>query len=372
MGHPGRPRRRNKMMPSHQQPLVAQPRQPVKEEPMVQLHDEADLISFRSDALHRFVTNQEYLENVTSKHIQSSKIIPPSSFPSVPKRENVDGEELKKIAQNLKPEEVYFGDLKLMKIKKKLLGEEIDKLKHEKSPYSIDRDREYTYRRENIDKLASLQSRLGTSESFEALETELNNVLEKYESEFNKKYTSISSVHKHSQPINDLTHQTVHVTHAPENYNPRLINSFVSINNNEENNDQSHDNLFGDEVNFNGNRNEMPFIDSFEQPHQSNEFNSNGEPAISNDFTISMVANNNQNMNNDDSNNTHNNNENNNNDDIDQLFNEGNDDPVMGNTNDQEMDNMDELIDFQQADDEMMGGTDFDQYFLSQIDHSME
>lgn len=129
----------------------------------------------------------------------------------------------------------------------------------------------------------------------------------------------------------------------------------MSINNNEENNDQSHDNLFGDEVNFNGNRNEMPFIDSFEQPHQSNEFNSNGEPTISNDFTISMVANNNQNMNNDDSNNTNNNNENNSNDDIDQLFNEGNDDPVMGNTNDQEMDDMDELIDFQQADDEIMG-----------------
>lgn len=370
MGHPGRPRRRNKIIPPHQQPQVAQPRQPIKEEPMVQLHDEADLISFRSDALHRFVTNQEYLENVTSKHIHTSKIIPPSSFPTVPKREDVDGDELKKVVQNLKPEELYFGDLKLMKMKKQLLEQDISKLQHEESPYSIDSDKEYTYRRENIDKLALLQSKLGTSESFEELEAVFNSVLEKYEHEFSKKYTSISSVHKHSQPINNLTHQEIRVTQAPENYNPRLISSLVSINNNDKNNNQNDDddNLFGHDVNYDGNRNDMPFIDGFEQSNQPNEFNSNGPSAISNDFTMSMVANNNQNTNDDDNNN----NNNNSNDDIDQLFNEDNDDPVMGSTNDQEMGDIDELIDFQQADDEIIGGTDFDQDFLNQIDHSME
>lgn len=357
MGHPGRPRRRNKIIPLHQQAQVAPPRQPIKEEPMVQLHDEADLISFRSDALHRFITNQEYLENVTSKHIHTSKIIPPSSFPTVPKREDVDGE-LKKVVQSLKPEELYFGDLKLMKMKKQLLEEDVSKLQHEKSPYSIDSDKEYTYRRENIDKLALLQSKLGTSDSFDELEAEFNSVLGKYETEFNKKYTSISSVHRHSQPISDLTHQEVHVTLAPENYNPRLISSLVSINNNDKNNNQGDDNLFGHDVNFDGSRNDMPFIDGFEQPNQSNEFNSNGPSAISNDFTMSMVANNNQNTNDDV--NDNNNNNNNSNDDIDQLFNEGNDDPVMGSANDQEMGDIDELIDFQQAEDEMIGGTDFD------------
>jgi len=165
-------------------------------------------------------------------------------------------------------------------------------------------------------------------------------------------------VHRHSQPISDLTHQEVHVTLAPENYNPRLISSLVSINNNDKNNNQGDDNLFGHDVNFDGSRNDMPFIDGFEQPNQSNEFNSNGPSAISNDFTMSMVANNNQNTNDDV--NDNNNNNNNSNDDIDQLFNEGNDDPVMGSANDQEMGDIDELIDFQQAEDEMIGGTDFD------------
>ena len=59
--------------------------QSIKEETGVQLHDEADLISFRNDALLRYITNHEYIENVMSKLIHSSKIIPPSLYPLIPK-----------------------------------------------------------------------------------------------------------------------------------------------------------------------------------------------------------------------------------------------------------------------------------------------
>lgn len=361
MGHPGRPRRRNKIIPpnSQQQP-VPQARQPIKE-PMVLLHDEADLISFRSDALHRFTTNQEYLENVTSKHIHSSKVIPPSQFPTTSKHEDTSEEELRTVAQNLKPDELYFGDLKLMKLKNQQLVEEIDKLKQVPSQYTIDNDKEYTYRRDHIDKLANLQAKLGTNASFEELETELSKTLEAYETEFNKKYTSMPSVHKHSQNINDLTHDPVNVLRAPDNYNPRLISSLVSINNNPVGNPEDNADVFGENVNFDGDRNGMAFMENFPQQNQPGDFNPNTGPGISNNFAMNMVANNN-NVN--DNDNTNDNNDSNN-DDIDHLFNDG-------DNNNQEMGDIDDLIDFQQADNEIMGGADFDQDFLSQIDHSME
>ena len=98
-------------------PPNGQSQHSAKEETLgVQLHDEADLISFRNDALFRYITNHEYIENVTSKLIHTSKIIPPSLYPMIPKP-NTSGD-----YENLKPEDVYFGDLSAMKyIEKKLI-----------------------------------------------------------------------------------------------------------------------------------------------------------------------------------------------------------------------------------------------------------
>lgn len=372
MGQPGRPRRRNKVMPTHHQPQpISQQRQPVKDEPTVQLHDEADLISFRSDALHRFITNQEYLENVTSKHIHSSKIIPPSSFPSVPKRENMSEEELQNVVKNLKPEELYFGDLRLMKMKNEIIKKQSDKLSEEESPYSINQDKEYTYRREKLDKLAELQYKLGEKESFDELESEFENILQEYDSKFNKTYKSVPLVRKHSQNINELSGNEVKVTAAPNNYNPRLVNSLVGIasgeNNNQDNNDDS---LFGDDMNLDDQRNGMQFIDQFEHRNGSNAFPPNGNPELSNNFNMSMVSNNNFDNNNNSNDNANDNNDNDNND-INHLFNDNGDDAI-GNTENQEIDDMDNLIDFDQGENEIIGGDTFDQDFLNQIDHSME
>ena len=94
--------------------------QSIKEETGVQLHDEADLISFRNDALLRYITNHEYIENVMSKLIHSSKIIPPSLYPLIPKINEYE---------NLKPEDVYFGDLEAMKYVEKKLAERSDNMK---------------------------------------------------------------------------------------------------------------------------------------------------------------------------------------------------------------------------------------------------
>ncbi|RCK67352.1 hypothetical protein Cantr_02923 [Candida viswanathii] len=245
MAHPGRPRgpaQAQMANNNHHQ----QQQHTIKEEAGVQLHDEADLISFRNDALLRYITNHEYIENVMSKLIHSSKIIPPSLYPLIPKINDFE---------SLKPEDIYFGDLEAMKYVENKLVEKLNSMKQESDPYFenyLFKDEKYRYQRESMAKLAELQSNLHDSESLAKLESELDEMLNEYKTKFNQEYTKKSAVSQYSISIDKISSQ-IEVTSAPDNYNPKLINSFINMNNSGANESQNNnmDSSNNDSGNFN-------------------------------------------------------------------------------------------------------------------------
>ncbi|KAK6201066.1 uncharacterized protein RJT21DRAFT_113715 [Scheffersomyces amazonensis] len=237
MAHPGRPRgRMNKKTQQAQAAAAAaqaqaaaqarsqaaarahlQAQNRIKEEPGVQAHDDADLISYRTDALNRFINNHEYIENITMKMIHTNKIIPPSLFPTIPKRNPQD-------FKNLQSDDIYYGDLEYMKLKTQALEDEIKSLKDNKylDKY-IPSDEKYNFEKEQVEKLSQLQSNLHSHESIDELESELDNILQAYKSKFNYMFQTTELVKKYSVSIED-----VQVQSAPENYNPKSISSFIN------------------------------------------------------------------------------------------------------------------------------------------------
>ncbi|ODV79787.1 uncharacterized protein CANTADRAFT_89416 [Suhomyces tanzawaensis NRRL Y-17324] len=350
----------------------------MKEEPGVQLHDDADLISFRTDALNRFITNQEYMENVTSKLVHTSKIIPPGLFQTLNATSSEDYDKLN-------PEDIYFGDSGFMKYKERKLLEELERLKSEDDPQFvkyIPNSPEYIYQREQTDKLNDIQSRLNDKESLQELESELNKTLLEYQQKFHRKYDLTPNIKKYSVEIKKISSQEV--DSAPENYNPKSINTFInmpnagnaqmSMNGQIQGHPNMHQHMNANAPNhFNGG-----FMNQFDQGPAMN-FNANGQ-----DFNMSMVKNGNhdgtgplkahpnpQNMNipqpnmhavNHDARNPID-------DDMNDLF--KGDDQELDQGQAMVEDDMGDLINFD-GNDDMMGGSAFDQDFLSQIDHSME
>jgi hypothetical protein len=93
----------------------AQAQQQVQDE-IGGMHDEADIMSFRSAATQRFLLNQELIENITDKWIHVDNILKPKPFANVRTTET-QIHEIK--------DELYFGNLELMKQKVALLEEQI-------------------------------------------------------------------------------------------------------------------------------------------------------------------------------------------------------------------------------------------------------
>lgn len=434
MAHPGRPRGRTSKrsqhiqqqhiqsqplnVPQHQMPNQhrvhnhghgqhhtqqhrTQPQHTMKEEH--QLHDEADLISFRTDALTRFITNYEYLENVTSKMVHTSKIIPPSLYPIIPKLKQTE-------FSKLTPEDIYFGDVEFMKAREAELTKQIDELngdEHSSAKY-LPQESEYLYQKEKTDRLLDLQSKLYDKSLADALEKELDTILNEYKTKFNKEY-KYSERPKAYAVSRDKIGDNTNIQEAPANYNPRLINTFININNGNQN--PHYQNMYQNDphnsmkpvIGMNGH----PMIPQNQNVHQAqyngtypNQYDQQNNYAnghnLSPSFTMSMVNGNgngatgpsgpppppppqNKPMDNIDSNVYVSRNENEMiaapreplpmvNDMVD-LF-QDNDGlvPSLAIVND----DMGDLINFDEADDGMMGGGAFDQDFLSQIDHSME
>lgn len=94
---------------------------PIKEEPLTHLHDASDLISFRTDAMSRFIRNQELMEAI-GKYIHSDKIVVPRLVP--------DALEL---AEGAEPtySDIYFGDLKVMKQMSSKMDREVNEIRQE-------------------------------------------------------------------------------------------------------------------------------------------------------------------------------------------------------------------------------------------------
>ena len=190
----------------------------------MQIHDEADLVSFRVDALNRFITNHEYLENITSKSIHSSKLIPPSLYPTVPQRDCS--------VTDLKHDDVYFGDAKMMQKK-------VSQLKQHMSTIGYNAylpHKETKVQKKMTDKL----TKSFNESSMDILEKQLNSILEEYKSEFNKTYSSLS-VKKYS--VDRSKFPDVKIEVAPKNYNPRLINTFVNMGENQTTNNGMDNNM---------------------------------------------------------------------------------------------------------------------------------
>lgn len=190
----------------------------------MQIHDEADLVSFRVDALNRFITNHEYLENITSKFIHSSRLIPPSLYPTVPQRDCP--------VTDLKHDDVYFGDAKMMQKK-------VSQLKQHMSTIGYNAylpHKETKVQKKMTDKL----TKSFNESSMDILEKQLNSILEEYKSEFNKTYSSLS-VKKYS--VDSSKFPDVKIEVAPKNYNPRLINTFVNIGENQTTNNGMDNNM---------------------------------------------------------------------------------------------------------------------------------
>lgn len=453
MAHPGRPRgRMNKKTQQAQATAQAQAaaqaqaqaaarsqaaaqahaaaQSRIKEEPGVQLHDEADLISFRADALNRYITNHEYIENATSKMVHTSKIIPPRLYPQLPKRDVLD-------IADLKPEDIVFGDLQMMKLKQKQLQREILDLKQDTNVYYakyVPNDSKYNFHSNAVDKLSELQSKMYNQESLQDLENEVDKLLLEYKEQFNQTLHSVPAVKNYSVPVTSID-RLIQVTHAPPNYNPKLITSFININSGTANsagtgidviaasikaqvptngsglNGGGSELMVGsigesvanlgpqgalDTGNFNGNM----YLNQFENGSSNNDYENNGNMASG--FTMAMVnidsidnGTNNSSEGVIDSNNRGSNinsvadiqsgadsihsgagmgNDQNDDmvdDDMNAFLqdNDGDLDPNLAIVND----DMGGLINFEEdGDDGLMGGSAFDQDFLSQIDHSME
>lgn len=207
----------------------------IRKREKIPLHDEADLVNFRSDSLARLLTNQDYLENVSLKPFHTSHIAPPSVIPLYIKNlyeKNATDDEVKLAAKNLKPEDIYIGDLRLMKAKLSLLGEDENRDQENiKENVTVENtfSEEFIFQRSAVEKLASLRKNAQDFKSLAGMESSLNELLENYEKKFEKveklQQTRFSQV---SIPISQLAPET-DVQLAPPQYNPRLISSYLDV-----------------------------------------------------------------------------------------------------------------------------------------------
>lgn len=206
-----------------------------RKEENVQLHDEADLVNFRTDAYSRFVSNQDLLENVTLKPFHTLVIAPPSSFPLHSKKKYPDSasdDDVLKALQELKPEEVFFGDLRLMKAKLLLSLKELhsaEKELEELSPKVVFSEK-YLFQAEAIEKLAALQRSCNDVEALDKLGKALEETLVQYRQKFSGTFEVQQEPYKKfSVPVSELA-PDLEVRQAPPLYNPRLIMSFIDMN----------------------------------------------------------------------------------------------------------------------------------------------
>lgn len=220
---------------------------PNREEPGQQVHDEADLIQFRSDALNRFITNQEYMEKVASVAISCLKIVPPSIFPVPTPRpaesKTTDEQQASIVSGGFAPfhaphstlalelarsEQIYFGDLEWMKQESTRMLKELSQFQDSTDAVKFRNHDQYEYQREASERLYKLHQDLVTNKdnkSFAQLQQELDTVIREYHEKFaSARVTESKGFKKYSVKVDDVV-----VTEAPANYNPRLVNTYINF-----------------------------------------------------------------------------------------------------------------------------------------------
>lgn len=199
-----------------------QAQRPVKEESGPQIHDEADLVSFRSDALKRMLTNHELLENATTKYVHTSRIMAPGIWATGGRGSaGMSSEERRKYLAE-QPNKPYFGDLQLMEAKSEALREEINELQAARIEDMV--DPEYTFQQEATNLLAQKLAEVTDEESFQAYQKELEAVTTKMQQDHSKVYRADVPYTKRS--ISPLAFG-IKLEQAPANYNPKLVNTMI-------------------------------------------------------------------------------------------------------------------------------------------------
>lgn len=233
---------------------VPKPQQahPNRDEPGQQVHDEADLIQFRSDALNRFIKNQEYMEKVTSVAISCLKITPPSIFPVPtprPAKGEINDQQQQQqsqasvipggftphqithstLAQELvRSEQIYFGDLEWMKQESSRMLKEMTQFIESLKEVKVVLHEGYEYQKEASNRLYKLHQELAAnrdSQSYTQLQLEVDKVMREYKERFtSSKLNELQGFKKFSVKIDDVV-----VNEAPANYNPKLVNTYINF-----------------------------------------------------------------------------------------------------------------------------------------------
>lgn len=208
-----------------------------RKEDNVQLHDEADLVNFRTDAYSRFLNNQELLENATLKPFHTSQIIPPPSFPVHTEKkypETATDKEVEQTVKDMKPDELFMGDLRLMKAKMLVSLAEMTEAQKELTELSPNVVFSEKSRFQNlaVRKLAALQLSCTDASSFATLESALDQILTQYKEKFGGELKLQNQAYLiRKMPVSKLA-PDAEVKLAPQLYNPRLIMSFIDMNDN--------------------------------------------------------------------------------------------------------------------------------------------
>ncbi|OVF09728.1 hypothetical protein A9F13_04g02233 [Clavispora lusitaniae] len=213
----------------------AEPGTARRKDDSIQLHDEADLVNFRADAFTRFLENQDQLENVTSKPFHTDIIVPPTPFPAhVPKKYDAKAsdDEVASVLAKLKPDELFVGDLRLMRAKQKQSAQDLAQAKEElqqQTPAHVLGD-DYVSRKKAIERLAQLQGACSSAEAVAELSAAAREIEEAEQVSGGHYVFQQNPYTKHSVPVSELAPE-LEVARAPASYNPRSISSFVSMGN---------------------------------------------------------------------------------------------------------------------------------------------
>lgn len=195
----------------HTQPEPV-PRPPIKEEPTGTLHDESELISYRNDALLRLISNQEYLEALV-KYVHVNNIKPPMSFPEATDKSD---------PTTLTGDDIYLGNLALMKKLQTVLEQELKGLE---PPGKIEILEEYEAQKVATTQLARLLEGVTSDSTFDRFNLESKRIIDEYTTKFHRNFSHIQNVNKF---LNDKLADNV--VEAPQDYDPRLVNNLINFN----------------------------------------------------------------------------------------------------------------------------------------------
>ncbi|KAG7923893.1 hypothetical protein KL905_000047 [Ogataea polymorpha] len=155
------------------------------------LNDEVDVFSFRQSAAFKFKLNNELLENVLSKFVPFTKIVPPSSFPvCLVNGKPIDGEnvsseeEIKQSLEKPTAADSHCGNLRVMKLKQEHQRKLIDQLESETINENI--DERFAYETEKINLLFDTFQDYDVTE-LDQFERMVDSITAELEAKFNMK-----------------------------------------------------------------------------------------------------------------------------------------------------------------------------------------